>query len=174
MAGPSYGKWKFPGQGSNPPHSCDPSLCSDNAGSLTRCTAGELLCYLVFIRLYFQETLFIPLTHTECVLGTRVFLNSSLPYSSGHRYTGLLSAPLMHCSCFHLTAITFRVFSAQKALCPNHGMAGSLSSPGEVKGPLPRGHSPSRCPRCSLDPKSSRHPPPSLDWKPHGNRNFFF
>ena len=35
--------WKFPGQGWDPHHSSDPSLCSDNARSLTCCTTRELL-----------------------------------------------------------------------------------------------------------------------------------
>ena len=35
--------WKFPGQGSNPCCSDDPSHCSDNAGSLTSCAARERL-----------------------------------------------------------------------------------------------------------------------------------
>ena len=34
--------WKFPGQGPNPCHSSSPSLCSDNARSLTHCGTGEL------------------------------------------------------------------------------------------------------------------------------------
>ena len=42
--------WKFPGQGSNPPHSCDLSHGSNNAGSLTCCATKELLirlfCYI--------------------------------------------------------------------------------------------------------------------------------
>ena len=32
------GMWKFPGQGSNPCHSSNPSHCSENARSLTCCT----------------------------------------------------------------------------------------------------------------------------------------
>ena len=34
--------WKFPDQGSNPPHSSDTSHCSDSAGSLIHCTTREL------------------------------------------------------------------------------------------------------------------------------------
>ena len=33
---------EFPGQGSNPDHSIDPSHSSDNAGSLTYCATREL------------------------------------------------------------------------------------------------------------------------------------
>ena len=49
--------WKFPGQGSNPCHSNDPSSCSDNARSLTHCATRELLSPLYFrdyILLYLQ------------------------------------------------------------------------------------------------------------------------
>ena len=35
--------WKFPGQWSNPYHGSDPRCISDNASSLTRCAARELL-----------------------------------------------------------------------------------------------------------------------------------
>ena len=37
-----------PGQGSNPCHGSKPSHCSDNAGSLSCCTTGELLAFLFF------------------------------------------------------------------------------------------------------------------------------
>ena len=36
--GPTYGNWKFGGQGLNPHPSSDPSHCSDNARSLAYCT----------------------------------------------------------------------------------------------------------------------------------------
>ena len=36
--------WKFPGQGLSLHHNSDPSCCSDNDGSLARCTTRELLC----------------------------------------------------------------------------------------------------------------------------------
>ena len=42
--GCAHSMWKFPGQGLNLRHSSDPSCRSDNnAGSLTRCTAREIL-----------------------------------------------------------------------------------------------------------------------------------
>ena len=44
--GCAHGKWKFPGQGSNPWHTSNPSHCSDNTGSLTCCTKRELLDFI--------------------------------------------------------------------------------------------------------------------------------
>ena len=41
--GYTLGMWKLPGQGSNLCHSSNPSYCSDSTGSLTHCSAGELL-----------------------------------------------------------------------------------------------------------------------------------
>ena len=40
--GHSCGMWKFPGQGSNPCHSSDPGLCTDNARSLIYYAIREL------------------------------------------------------------------------------------------------------------------------------------
>ena len=34
--------WNFPGQGSNPSQSINPSHCNDNTGSLTCCTTRKL------------------------------------------------------------------------------------------------------------------------------------
>ena len=38
----THSMWKFPGQGWDPTHSSNPSPCSDNTSSFTRCTAGDL------------------------------------------------------------------------------------------------------------------------------------
>ena len=43
----TFRMWKFPGQGSNSSHSSDPSHCSDNARSLTRCATRELQRFLL-------------------------------------------------------------------------------------------------------------------------------
>ena len=40
------GMWKLPGQGSNLGHSSNPCHCGDNARFLTRCAAGECLCFM--------------------------------------------------------------------------------------------------------------------------------
>ena len=47
--GCSHGMWKFPGQGSNPPRSSDPSHSSDNAVSLQCCTTRELQNYFLLM-----------------------------------------------------------------------------------------------------------------------------
>ena len=39
----AHGMWKFPGQGSNLSHSCDPSYSSDNTGSLVARLLGNSL-----------------------------------------------------------------------------------------------------------------------------------
>ena len=59
--------WKFPGRGSNPGHSSDPSCCSDIAGSLTHCATRELPGFIFFTREYpvfptslTEETVFSP------------------------------------------------------------------------------------------------------------------
>ena len=41
LFGCSHSTWKFPGQGSNPCHSSDLSLCSGNGGSLNHCATEE-------------------------------------------------------------------------------------------------------------------------------------
>ena len=46
--GHTWSMWKFPGQGSNPSHSSDPSHCRDNAGSLTRYTTWDLNALFVW------------------------------------------------------------------------------------------------------------------------------
>ena len=46
--GYAYSMWKFPGQGLNPRHSSNPSLCNDNARSLTHCIRRELPLFLFF------------------------------------------------------------------------------------------------------------------------------
>ena len=40
--GHARGMWNFPGQGSNLSHSRDPTRCSDDSRSLTRCATREL------------------------------------------------------------------------------------------------------------------------------------
>ena len=40
--------YKFLGQGTNPHHSSNLSLCSDNARSLTHCAARELQIYMLY------------------------------------------------------------------------------------------------------------------------------
>ena len=48
LFGCTCGKWKFPGQGSNPSHNCDLCHSCGNIGSLTCCaTAGTL--YFLFV-----------------------------------------------------------------------------------------------------------------------------
>ena len=42
VCGCILGMWKIPGQGLKPCHSSNPSLCSDNTGSLTHCATREL------------------------------------------------------------------------------------------------------------------------------------
>ena len=51
--GGTQGTWMFLGQGSNPSHSCDPSCCRDNAGSLTCwATAGTPFAYFFSFLLF--------------------------------------------------------------------------------------------------------------------------
>ena len=48
--------WKFPGQGSNPCHSSEPSHCSDNVGSLICCNTRELLFINLFLPSFLWHT----------------------------------------------------------------------------------------------------------------------
>ena len=61
------GIWKFLGWRPNLHCSCDPSCCSDNTGSLNRCTTRELLDFI------FQTTRWNPnfllLAEAQCIVG---------------------------------------------------------------------------------------------------------
>ena len=46
--GRASGIWKFPGQGSNPSHSCSLSHCSDNTRSKNCCNTGVFPVFVLF------------------------------------------------------------------------------------------------------------------------------
>lgn len=53
--GCTWGTWKFPGLGLNPHHSSNPGHCSDNTGSLTHWTTGELQWELFLNQTFFMN-----------------------------------------------------------------------------------------------------------------------
>ena len=84
--GHAYGMWKFPGQGSNLSHSCDPSHSSDNARLLRHWATRELLNKSLLNLILSPVTLPVPRgdQHHEflCVSVSR-YINS---YTWGHTY----------------------------------------------------------------------------------------